>query len=285
MLGSRRTWGAISALTLLATTGLIGCGSNTGTVAAQNDAAIIGGQEATNQVYDASIVALYNTAEGSLCTASLLSQSIAVTAAHCVGGQPSDLIVLFVKNINEKNPTVRQVSAYKTSPIWASRQSELTNNGDIAIVKFDGGLPAGYQPIQMLNKVSALSTGMTMTLAGFGTSDGVHGTGAGVLRFVDVTVQDANYSKSEILIDQTHGKGACHGDSGGPAYIQVNGQYLLAGVTSRGVNDPKNDCSVASAYTSVAYYTSWITRTAKELNKKAVNTPNNVKNVPTVAAN
>ncbi|MES2965567.1 MAG: trypsin-like serine protease, partial [Bdellovibrionota bacterium] len=107
------------------------------------------------------------------------------------------------------------------------------------------------------------------TLSGYGNSNGKAGTGAGKLRWVETTIKKADYTKSEILVEQSKGKGACHGDSGGPAYVKVDGTLVLIGVTSRGVDDANNDCSVSAAYTSIPFYSAWIKRTSTALNKAA----------------
>ena len=58
-------------------------------------------------------------------------------------------------------------------------------------------------------------------------------SGEGLLRTTELT-NLGYYNETEVVFDQQHGKASCEGDSGGPAYIQVEGQYRLFGVTSRG---------------------------------------------------
>lgn len=261
---------AATGITLAALVGLVGCANpQNGIQTATNDGAIIGGEEATGEEdFAKTIVLLYNVAEGGICTASILSKSILLTAAHCVEGNPKNMIVVFGTSVESATLEKRQVEAYKVSPVWPVRQTEDLNTGDIALVKFEGGLPEGYKSRKILADISKLSDGQTVMLAGYGNNDGAKGEGAGTLRYVETTIKQVAFSSSEILIEQSKGKGACHGDSGGPAYVEIDGKLVIVGVTSRGVNDPNNDCSVSAAYTSVAYYADWIARTAKELNKK-----------------
>ena len=49
--------------------------------------------------------------------------------------------------------------------------------------------------------------------------------------------------------------GVCNGDSGGPLACEVEGQWVLAGVTSWALGC---DVNYPSVYTSVSYYRSWI---------------------------
>jgi hypothetical protein len=91
--------------------------------------------------------------------------------------------------------------------------------------------------------------------------------GSGELRQTQVPISDIKYAHSEILVDQTSGTGACHGDSGGPGYIMINGTHYLWGVTSRGALDPKNNCSKFGVYTSVLFYEDWIKQSIAKMNE------------------
>ncbi len=224
------------------------------------------------------VVALYDTEVGGLCTASILSDSILVTAAHCVENDASKIAVLFGRDLNARQFEVRRVLAHRVSPLWPYRQNQFQNNGDIAVVRFTGGLPAGYAPIQMLENSKLLIENSNLLLAGFGAAKVVIGTDpltgkpvsdhieSGTLRFVTTTLKSITFSVSELVIENSKGKGACHGDSGGPAYSVINGKLTLVGVTSRGMNDPMDRCNGDAVYTSVAYYAKWIAQTANQLN-------------------
>src|SRR5262249_22116808 len=63
------------------------------------------------------------------------------------------------------------------------------------------------------------------------------------------------------IVAGMHGKDACHGDSGGPAYVvRSDGQLLLGGITSRGP-DP---CGQFGIYTRVPEHMDWIRATVRE---------------------
>lgn len=257
-----------TAFALFASIGFAACAPQTGAInTASDNNGIIGGLDATgNEDFAQTIVSVYNTETSGLCTGSIVSDSLLVTAAHCVTGPAQKLALIFGKNIKDtNNRVVKRVDAYKVSPLWPFRQDESLNSGDIAMVKFSGGLPPGYRPAQVLSNKAALTNGAVVLLAGYGISDGVKHTGSGTLRSAEVKILNAAYSESELLVAQNEGKGACHGDSGGPAYVRINGQLMLWGVTNRGVNDPNNDCSVSAAYASIPYYRDWLKQTASEL--------------------
>ena len=75
-----------------------------------------------------------------------------------------------------------------------------------------------------------------------------------------------------MILDQSHGHGACHGDSGGPAYIQKNGKMILAGVTNRSYpSSASDDCAHQVVYTKVHAYESWIKKNKQKLEIQKTN--------------
>lgn len=234
---------------------------------------IIGGWEAQpGDRIQQSIVAIYDSYEGQLCTGSLLPNNVVLTAAHCIGPDPEAMFVIFDTQVAAKSLR-RRIDKVAISPYWAHRQMEDKDTGDIALVHFTGSVPRGYVPATFAgpNERRLLKAGSEVVLAGYGISNGATGDGAGRLRVTKVKIEDPKFSNSEITLNQTQGTGACHGDSGGPAYILVNGHHYLWGVTSRGVEDKSNDCSKLAAYTSALYYKTWINKMAAKLSSSLVN--------------
>jgi hypothetical protein len=163
---------------------------------------------------------------------------------------------------------MRPVVDMAASPTWSLHQQQEFNNGDIALVHFSGGLPAGAAPAAVMKASQHLSDGEIVTLAGFGISNG-DGEGAGKLRMVDVKIAKAKYSQTEVSLDQHNHKGACHGDSGGPAFVQnSDGGLLLWGVTSRGIDDPTDHCVGESVYTRIQPYSRWINQVVRRWESK-----------------
>ncbi|MNL01503.1 Trypsin [compost metagenome] len=229
---------------------------------AKGDSIIGGTDVAENDKILQSIVAIYDKTAGQLCTGSLLENNVVLTAAHCIGN--GEMYVFFGTALDPKAPR-RLIDVVTISPYWETRHSEEFNTGDIALVHFQGTVPEGFKPVKLLKDKKALRKDLPVVLAGYGISNGVSGEGAGTLRKTSVKIADPNFSVTEVTLDQTQGTGACHGDSGGPAYVEVKGEYVLWGVTSRGVKDEKNDCSQLAAYTSTLFYNAWIVRMQQKI--------------------
>ena len=216
----------------------------------------------------------------SICTATLVSNNIVLTAGHCSAKNPRTSFLLFSTQIPTDwenfinsiptNPLVRQVAAGVTAPGWkALKDGQMTNWGDIALLRFVGDAPKGYGPAKLAPKSLGLRSQQTLILAGYGLTDGVNKTSAKQLMKAPVNIANANFSETEMKMDNTDGRSACHGDSGGPAYAKTAmGSSVLAGITSRSdiMTDPNSKCIGKTIYTKVQPYLGWISSEMNKLN-------------------
>jgi secreted trypsin-like serine protease len=165
---------------------------------------------------------------------------------------------------------------YQTRPAdFTSLEAHAqTDWDDLGILRLAQPIPQGYTPATIMNANEELQAGTPILLAGYGIDVPVEPTspadtaGAGVLREVDQTIINPNYGQTEVLVS-LQGKGACHGDSGGPAYVNEGGHLALFGVTSRLTNDDISgnvmSCSVDMVYTDILKRATWINAAVQKL--------------------
>lgn len=78
---------------------------------------------------------------------------------------------------------------------------------------------------------------------------------------------ESGTDSEKVWLDQTDRRGACSGDSGGPAFVFENGKIKQLGVASSvltGAN-PEDTCLIASSYTNVLKYKTWISENYQTL--------------------
>lgn len=225
----------------------------------------------------------------SICTGTLVDKKLILTAAHCIA-EPglTSVIVFFAKDMQEATP--ERLRFALTGTVHEQFQAEIKPNDpnagnanwhDIAMLVLNEDAPADVKLAKLAPAGTALKKGQTLTLAGFGITNAVirkevkkggktvvqeiAGVGDGTLRKVDgIVIANMVNNDHEIVLDQKK-KGACHGDSGGPALLKTaDGSSLQVGVTSRGLEKLGN-CNTQSVYTSTIAHMDWIKTTSDSL--------------------
>jgi secreted trypsin-like serine protease len=209
---------------------------------------IVGGTPvvANEAVAKSTVSFIFNAADGGgLCTGTILNSTTILSAAHCVQGYQVGVIA-FARDVRDLKK-VPQSLLRKVVSVQGNRDFSMDAQGehnDVALLKFTGGLPAGFQAATVLDPSTSLSylrMVPRVVVAGFGTV-GAERDGSGILRKATMQVRGISPNAKEIYLVH-NGETTCHGDSGGPAYIVVKGKYYLWGVLSRG------DCSTTAIYT------------------------------------
>jgi secreted trypsin-like serine protease len=220
----------------------------------------------SNDVVAASTVALYIRGEDGdgVCSGTLIAPNVVLTAAHCVIGMTGAVVVFGLNLETATDAQMRGVDLVAVHPQFAAKAAGQGGWNDLALFRFQGAAPASAKIAQILDKPSVLKSGLKAVLAGYGTTKS-HGMGTddGTLRKVTLAVQNPAYEQTELsFAKNTKGGSACHGDSGGPAYITQNGKLTVIGITSRGTTAACNGISIS---TSVASHAAYIKETAAAL--------------------
>lgn len=250
---------------------LTGCFQNIETAGFDDNdstAKIIGGSPVIqSDPISKSAVMLLNSETSEVCTATIIavsnidkSSGALLTAGHCVPKEIENLSVYFDPNPFSDSSNAESANVEKIF-VHDQYQSKQLDSVDLAIIFLNKKIPPGYTAIN-ITEDSPPKLNEAIHLAGYGNSSAIESEGFGVLRKVTNII--SSVSEDFIEVNQTNGKGICDGDSGGPALIKRNGEYVLVGV-SKLTYDKDNtgapSCLNVSKFTAIKKYQDWIIKT------------------------
>lgn len=181
-------------------------------------------------------VALIKSHDGKIfCSGSLIGTNTIATAKHClIDKKPEDFKIFFGDDTNfPELGEIRNVN--KMSVRHAKDWEMMFPSFDVAYVVFEGELPSKFYPLPILSSSEKLQAGMIFDLVGHGNSSASGAVVAGKKFKISTILKEyRNDSRffSVLVFDGEKGKGSCHGDSGGPAYTKIDGQWYVTGVTN-----------------------------------------------------
>jgi endonuclease G len=201
------------------------------------------------------------------CSGILIHSQIVLTAAHCI--HPGDAYVVAL-NTNNQNDVGngQQINVRKVLIHPDYHKTNLYN--DIATLILQSKV--NTQPVSIASS-QAINSTKRITLVGFGNYDPQNSAGFGTKREAEVDIMSIRHDIKEDLNNEEgrykyesdlefvaggNGFDTCKGDSGGPAYIIDNEQRVVAGLTSRGINEDSGTCGDGSIYTRLDVYAPWI---------------------------
>ena len=198
---------------------------------------IIGGTETAE--WPAVGMYAINGGYGGTCTATLVRPDVLLTAGHCADGAGE---YEYWSNAAQPWGDGQAVWVHATEVVMHP-QYEVGGSWyahDMALLLLDEPITEyDYIPVNTAN-IDYTWQEKWLHFVGYGSDEYYGGPGGGVKREVDVQIYDYY---PETIFTYTEGKNTCTGDSGGPALVELDGHWYVAGVVSWGYAIGNNDDS------------------------------------------
>lgn len=213
---------------------------------------ILGGAEVEPGAWPEVVAVLFPG--NNICTGTLVSERVVLTAAHCLLGGPPTAVALGASAF--KPQRFVDVAAYGAHPDYCDPdtcKADLWDFGFVVLAEPVADVVPAV-PLRVQDEWDeAMVPGATVTLVGYGEDKGgdTH-----VKREVEAPIVRFSATGYEF---QAGGDGidSCYGDSGGPAFVTLaDGSVRLAGVTSRG----SKVCGMGGYYGIPAVALCWVSQ-------------------------
>ncbi len=219
---------------------------------------VVGGSRITDTADPSmkSTVALFSRGD-IVCTGTLIGMQHVVTAAHCLGGNGQSGLESVGFGANGRMFT-SSIIAQAINPFYQGMNGpmDLGSAADIALLIFADSINSYIEPVE----IAPVPMSGPVLVAGYGVTAETRND-SGTLRKVNTRI---NYVVNQEFALAPDGRGACYGDSGGPAYRVNNGKLQLIGATSRAGRS--QSCNGGDGiFTSVFPFKSWLQNKAAAL--------------------
>ncbi len=218
---------------------------------------VVGGQFAhmvndqRSLAHTVSLIARNAASSGQQCTGILVGPHQIVTAAHCLVNIKQ--LDIGIGPRYWRLPGI-QADNFMRHPGWTSRYHH-----DIGIITFTGDLPSQLKPVELATK-PPLKSGDLILIAGYGSAGEIHPDVRGQFGFLRQATVEVDLMEPEtntFTLKPYTRKGGCHGDSGGPGFVDREGKLELVGV----ISGPSSDAPCDEGHgtlVQVTLYQGWL---------------------------
>ena len=193
--------------------------------------AIIGGTVDNGHPAVGAILMTSSQGQG-LCTGTLITPKIVVTAAHCTngeGGAPQE----WYTGTNMDSGTAHPVKAYEYNTAYSPSANNGSGIHDIGVVVLLSSVtnitPMAYRQTSITGM-----DGQSVTFVGYGETNAGDSNSVGTKYKVTTTVSQVDAQGIWNYVTGSIVKNTCNGDSGGPGLMTFNGVETVVSVTSTG---------------------------------------------------
>ena len=216
---------------------------------------VIGGENENGELAAVAITSVNLDGEQSLCTGTLVTPRVVLTAAHCVAQLSRDGMSISTGSarhvsVFDGEREIHRVGVADSVFHAEWNDSNLQTGVDIGLIYLQDALP--LEPIPLDDSPADGRVGQTGKIVGFGRTENDT-----VGRKKSTTMRVEEFFRQQFLLkssDARH-RSACNGDSGGPLYLETGGQKVVSGVTSWGPPGCEVDDSF---YVAVKPHLEWI---------------------------
>lgn len=232
---------------------------------------IVGGSAVAYGDPDQNLVVMLNmrrTDRESVCTGTVISDQVILTAAHCVEGvAPGDIQAHFQTSSGcPVNQARNMIIGIEKSVIHKKFDGTPQSLSDLALLYLEEKAPTDQERLPILEKNEKLTSDQVL-LIGFGITAETK-KDSQILRRINKSFEkDISPRGRALLVDQRKsGGGFCRGDSGAPIIGEIWGEPHIVGVNSANVGiEAGTECQTLSIALSAPEFSGWIHRNQKKL--------------------
>lgn len=195
--------------------------------------------------------------QGWCCSGTLVASNVVITAAHCL---PDCAERVFVGE-DVDLPDDGHVVDVRRAVVHPDYPPHGPYN-DLAVLVLAHDVP-DVAPRRIVDP-ARMAEAFAVRLAGYGNTDPFGSSGYGRRRMVDVPIASSDHrfgaepTREFVAGAPFLDRDSCNGDSGGPAYVEIDGEWALAGATSRATVSSVRPCGDGGIYTLVPAYLDWV---------------------------